>query len=96
MRTSEIFVLGMTIGAVLTWLFGKEVESYVGERARGVRTRAAEGIRAVDETAGRALDRGGQSLRRAEGFLQDTKEHVSETLRAGENAIRPSGTTREA
>lgn len=96
MRTSEIFVLGMTMGAVLTWLFGKDVESYVGERARGARTRAAEGIRAVDEKTGRVLDRGGQSLRRAEGFLQDTKEHVSETLRAGENAIRPSGTTREA
>ena len=96
MRTSEVFVLGMTMGAVLAWLWKREIESYVGEQTRGVRARAAEGIRAVDETTGRVLDRGGQSLRRAEGFLQDTKEHVSEALRAGQDAIRPSVTTREA
>ena len=96
MRTSEVFVLGMTMGAVLAWLWGKEIESYVGEQTRGVRARAAEGMRAVDEKTGRVLDRGGHSLRRAEGFLQDTKEHVSEALRAGQDAIRPSVTTREA
>jgi hypothetical protein len=31
MRTSEAFVLGMTTGAVLAWLWGREIESYVGE-----------------------------------------------------------------
>ena len=93
MRTSEAFVLGMIAGAVVAWRWGREIEGYVGEQTRGVRARVAEGMRAVDEKAGQVLDRGGHSLRRAEGFLQDTKEHVSETLRAGQEAIRPAPTT---
>jgi hypothetical protein len=96
MRTSEAFVLGMTTGAVVAWLWGREIEGYVREQTRGVRARAAEGMRAVDEKAGQVLDHGGHSLRRAEGFLQDTKEHVSDALRAGQEAIRPAPTTREA
>jgi hypothetical protein len=83
----------MITGAVVAWLWRREIEGYVGEQTRGVRTRVAEGIQAVDEKAGQVLDRGGRSLRRAEGFLQDTKEHVSETLRAGQEAIRPAPTT---
>ena len=96
MRTSEAFVLGTITGAVVTWLWGREIAGYVGGQTRGVRARVAEGMRAVDEKAGQVLDRGGHSLRRAEGFLQDTKEHVSEALRAGEEAIRPAPTTRGA
>jgi gas vesicle protein len=90
MRTSEVFVLGAITGAVVTWLWGREIADYVGEQTRGVRAGAAEGMRAVDEKAGQVLDRSGQSLRRAEAFLQDTKEHVSEALRAGQEAIRPA------
>jgi hypothetical protein len=93
MRTGEAFVLGMITGAVVTWRWGREIVDYVGERTRGVRTGAAEGMRAVDEKAGQVLDRGGHSLHRAEGFLQDTKEHVSEVLRAGQEAIRPAPRT---
>jgi hypothetical protein len=37
----------------------------------------------VEETAGKVLDRGGDALRRADDFLQDTKAHVSEALRTG-------------
>jgi len=85
----------MITGASVVWLWGKQLEGYVGEQTRGVRARAAEGMRAVDEKAGQVLDRGGDSLRRAEGFLQDTKEHVSEALRAGQEAIRPAPTTHE-
>jgi hypothetical protein len=96
MRTSETFVLGMITGAVVAWFWGRDIQGYVGEKTRGVRARAAEGMRAVDEKAGQVLDRGGHSLRRAEGFLQDTKEHVSEALRAGQEAINPTPTTREA
>jgi gas vesicle protein len=95
MRTSEAFVLGMFTGAVVAWLRGREIEGYVGEQTRGVRARVAEGMRAVDEKAGQVLDSGGRSLRRAEGLLQDTKEQVSEALRAGQEAIRPAP-TREA
>jgi len=93
MRTSDVFVFGMITGAVVAWFWGREIEGYVGEQTRGVRARVAEGIQAVDDKAGQVLDRGGRSLRRAEGFLQDTKVHVSETLRAGQEAIRPAQTT---
>ena len=93
MRTSDVFVFGMITGAVVAWFWGREIEGYLGEQTRGVRARVAEGIQAVDDKAGQVLDRGGRSLRRAEGFLQDTKVHVSETLRAGQEAIRPAQTT---
>ena len=95
MRTSGAFALGAIMGAAVVWLWGREMEEYVEERTRGVRTKAAEGVRAVEETAGRVLDRGGDALRRADEFLQDTKEHVSEALRAGEEAIRPAAASRE-
>ena len=90
MRSGEAFVLGMFTGAVVAWLWRREIESYVGEQTRGVRVRVAEGMRAVDEKTGQVLDSGGRSLRRAEGLLQDTKEQVSEALRAGQEAIRPA------
>ena len=96
MRTSEVFVLGAITGAVVTWLWVREIADYGGEQTRRVRAGAAEGMRAVDEKAGQVLDRSGHSLRRAEGFLQDTKEHISEALRAGEEAIRPAPTSRGA
>jgi len=95
MRTREVFVLGALMGAAVVWLWGREMEEYVEEKTRGVRTKAAEGVRAVEETAGRVLDRGGDALRRADEFLQDTKEHVSDALRAGEEAIRPAAASRE-
>jgi hypothetical protein len=90
MRSSRIFAAGVIMGAAAVWLWGRDVEEYVGERTRGIRTKAAEGVRVVEEKAGTVLDRGGDALRRADEFLQDTKEHVSEVLRAGEEAIRPA------
>lgn len=90
MRTSRVFVLGAIMGAAAVWLWGRELEEYVGETTRGVRTKAAEGVRAVEEKAAKVLDRGGDALRRADDFLQDTKEQVSGALRAGEEAIRPA------
>ena len=89
MRTSGAFALGAIMGAAVVWLWGRQLEEYVGQKTRGVRTTVAEGVRAVEEKAGQVLDRGGDALRRADDFLQHTKAHVSETLRAGENAIRP-------
>jgi hypothetical protein len=96
MRATKAFVLGTITGAVIAWFWGKEIDGYVRAQTRGVRARAAEGMRAVDEKAGDVLDRGGRSLRRAEDFLQDTKSHVSEALRAGQEAIRPGPTTGDA
>jgi len=82
MRDSKAFVLGAIMGAAV-WLWGRDIEEYVEDKTRGVRTKAAEGVGAVEEKAGKVLDRGRDTLRRADEFLQDTKEHVSETLRAG-------------
>jgi hypothetical protein len=96
MRTSEMFVLGAITGAVITWVWGREIEEYVGEKTRGVRAKAAEGMRAVEETTGKVLDASGSSLRRAEEFLQDTKGHVSGALRAGQDAIRPAPASTQA
>lgn len=90
MRSSEAFILGAIAVGIIGWFWGKEIGDYVGEQTRGVRTKAAEGLRAVDEEAGKMLDRGGDALRRADGFLQDTKEHISEALRARQETIRPS------
>ena len=93
MRTSEAFVLGTILGGVAVWLWGREIEGYVGEKTRGVRTQAADTMRVVEEKTGEILDSGGSSLRRAEVVLQDTKERVSTVLRAGQDAIRPGPTT---
>jgi hypothetical protein len=100
MRTSEVFVLGAVMGAVggavVVWLWGREMEEYVEEKTRGVRTKAVESVRAVEEKAGQLLDRGGDALRRVEGFLQDTKEDVSEAFRSGQDAIHPGPATNKA
>jgi len=90
MRSSETFILGAITGATLAWLWGREIEDYTTGKTRGVRTKAADGIQAVEETTEKVLDRGGAALRRADGFLQDTKERISDALRAGEEKIRPA------
>jgi uncharacterized protein YjbJ (UPF0337 family) len=38
MRTSGAFVLGAIMGAAVVWLWGREMEAYVEEKTRGVRT----------------------------------------------------------
>jgi hypothetical protein len=93
MRTSDGFILGAITGAAIVWFWRREIEDYARDKTRGVRTRAAEGLRAVEEGTGKVLDRGGEALRRAEGILQDTKEHVSEALQSGQDAIRPAPST---
>ena len=89
MQTSKVLILGAIVGAAVVWLWGREVAEYVGEQARGVRTTAAEGIQAVEGTAGKVLDLGGDALRRAGDALQDTREDVRGALRTAQDAIRP-------
>jgi hypothetical protein len=96
MRTGRVFVLGAIIGGAVVWLWGRDIEDYVEEKTRGLRTKAEEGLRAVEEKAGKVLDRGGSALHRADDFLRDTKEHVSEALRAGQEAIHPAPAARRA
>jgi gas vesicle protein len=94
MRTSKVFVLGAIIGATVVWLWGRQMEEYVKEKTRGVRTKAADGVRAAEEKTEQVLDRGGDALHRVDDFLQDTKAHVSGALRAGQQAIRPAPAAR--
>ena len=65
MRTSEVFILGMITGAIGILLWGRQIQSSVRGKTWAVRSKAAEGIRAVDT-------------------------HVSDVLRAAEEAIRPT------
>jgi len=96
MRTTKAFILGAVMGGVAVWLWGKEVEGYFWEQTRGARAKAADAIQTVEETTGQVLDGSGKSLRRAEGVLRYTKARVSAALRAGQDAIRPAATTKEA
>lgn len=96
MQTTKVFVLGAILGAAVVWLWGRDIKEYVEEKTRGARTKAAEGIRAVEETVDKVLDRGGHALRRVDEALQDTREDVSEALRAGQEAIRPAPAARKA
>jgi hypothetical protein len=41
----------------------------------------------VDEKAGNVLDRGGETLRRADDVLEETKADVSEAFRTGRAAM---------
>ena len=93
MRSGKAFILGTITSAVVLWFWGKQIGDYLGITTDGVRAKAAAGLRAVDETAGQVLDQGGASLRRAEQFLQDTKEHVSDALRSGQKVIDPVPTS---
>ncbi len=47
MRTSEAFIPGTITGAAVVWLWGRDVPGFVRGKTRGVRVRAAEGIRAA-------------------------------------------------
>ena len=96
MRTGGALVLGVIVGAAVVWLWGREMEGYVEKKTRGARTKAAEGVRVVEEHAGKVLDRGGEALHRVDEFLQDTKEGVREVLRSGQEAIRPPPAARKA
>jgi len=50
MHTAEVFTAGAIAGAVVVWLWGKEIEGFLGDKVRGVRTQAADAIGAVEDT----------------------------------------------
>jgi hypothetical protein len=66
MRTSEAFILGTITGAAVIWFFGREIQGSVRAKMREVRTKAAEGIRAVETQTGKVLD----ALRAGEGAIR--------------------------
>lgn len=70
MRSSRVLVVGAIIGAAVVWLWGREIEEFVEEKTRGIRTKTLEGVRAIEENAGKVLDRGGDALHRVDDFLR--------------------------
>ena len=69
------FMMGALAGALAMWYWGEEIRAYIDSRTRDVRDKAVEKLQTVEERAGDVLDR--------------AKEHVSSTLQAGQDAIRP-------
>ena len=50
MRRDEAFVLGAMIGGAAVWLWGRTIEERITEQTRAIRTKAADGIQAIEET----------------------------------------------
>jgi hypothetical protein len=50
MRCGEAFVLGTMAGAVVVWLWGRNIEGCIADTTRAIRSRAADGVQAVEET----------------------------------------------
>jgi hypothetical protein len=87
------FLAGALVGGFLVWRWRSNIQAYVSARTRGVRRRAADRLQSVEETAERMLDRTVQPLRRVEQALDHAKTQVRDTLRAGQEAIRPDPTS---
>ena len=49
MRRDEAFALGAITGAVVMWLWGRDLEGRITQKTRALRTQAADGIQAVEE-----------------------------------------------
>jgi hypothetical protein len=49
-RLHEAFVLGALTGAAGVWLWGRTIEDRIATQTRAVRTMAADGIQAIEET----------------------------------------------
>ena len=69
------FVLGALTGGLAAWYWQDPIRVYADRKTRGVRNGAADTLRAVEK--------------RAEDVLDRTKEQVSSTLQAGQDALRP-------
>ena len=50
MRAADVFTAGAIAGAVVVWLWGKEIQDFLGAKTREARTQAADAIGAVEDT----------------------------------------------
>jgi len=46
------FLLGVVTGGVAVWIWKDDIEAFLDARSRAARSRAADGVHAVGETAG--------------------------------------------
>ena len=49
MRAVDVFAAGAIAGAFVVWVWGKEIDDFLGEKIRGVLTQAADAIGAVED-----------------------------------------------
>ena len=70
------FIIGAVAGGLAMWWWGEELREYVSSRTKEVRDMAAEKLQDVEGRATNVLDR--------------TKDQVSSTLKAGQDALRAS------
>lgn len=83
------FLLGAIAGGLAVWIWRDDIEAYLDQQTRTVRTRAADRVHAVEETAEQVMDRAAAPLRRAEEALEHGKTQIGANLRAVEKTIRP-------
>lgn len=83
------FLLGAITGGLAVWIWKDDIEAYLDAQSRTARTRAADGIHVVGETANEVFDRAAAPLHRAEEMLDHGKEQVARNLRSAEDTIRP-------
>ena len=69
-------IAGAIVGGLAVYLYGEELKKLATERTRDARLKVADTLHAVQG--------------KAEGVLDVTKEQVTATLRAGEQALRPA------
>jgi hypothetical protein len=69
------FVMGALAGGLAVWFWGDELRRLGDAMTRDVRAKAADKLQAVEDKAADVLDR--------------TKEQVSSTLLAGQDALHP-------
>jgi hypothetical protein len=83
------FVFGAITGGLVVWLWRDEIEEILEQKTRTARTRTADRIHAVEETAEGVLDRAAAPLRHAEEAIEHGKAELGARLRAVEKTIRP-------
>jgi hypothetical protein len=69
------FVMGALAAGLAVWFWGDELRRLADANTRDVRAKAADKLQAVEDKAQDVLDR--------------TKEQVSSTLQASQDALRP-------
>lgn len=89
------FILGAVVGGLVVWRWRSQIQDYLVDATRGVRRTAADRLQSVQATAERVIDRTARPLRLAESALDQAKTQVRDTLRAGEDAIRPASGPRD-
>ena len=70
-------IFGAIVGGVVVWFWRDEIASQLAQKTHALRTKAAEGLEVVEKQTEALLDR--------------ARPQITSTLRAGKDAIRPSG-----